>query len=50
MHGRELLQQGLFRHTGNGISSNVWVEKWIIDTIPRPPMYKANSVVNLALK
>ncbi|XP_048608923.1 uncharacterized protein LOC125584472 [Brassica napus] len=24
--------------------------KWIIDTIPRPPMYKANSVVNLALK
>lgn len=49
MHGRELLTQGLVRNIGNGTSSNVWGEKWIIDTIPRPPMYKESITMNLAL-
>lgn len=49
MHGRELLTQGLVRKIGNGTSSNVWGEKWIIDIIPRPPMYKENITTNLAL-
>lgn len=49
MHGRELLTQGLVTNIGNGTSSNVWGEKWIIDTIPRPPMYKESITMNLAL-
>lgn len=50
MHGRELLKQGLCRRIGNGDTSNVWAENWIVDTIPRPPMYKEDSEVQLALK
>ena len=50
IHGRELLKKGLCRHIGNGTQSNVWAENWIVDVVPRPPMYRAYSDVNLALK
>ncbi|XP_013607556.1 PREDICTED: uncharacterized protein LOC106314175 [Brassica oleracea var. oleracea] len=50
LHGRELLKQGLYRAIGNGVHSNVWVENWIINGIPRPPMYREDREVNLALK
>lgn len=50
LHGRELLQQGLVRKIGNGASTNVWAENWIIDTTPRPPMYRADSDIDLTLK
>ena len=50
LHGKELLKQGLYRDIGNGVQSNVWAENWIIDGIPRPPMYREDREVNLALK
>ncbi|XP_013601638.1 PREDICTED: uncharacterized protein LOC106309115 [Brassica oleracea var. oleracea] len=40
LHERELLKQRLYRAIGNGVQSNVWVENWIIDGIPSPPMYR----------
>lgn len=49
IHGRELMKKGLYRHIGNGAQSNVWAENWVIDGAPRPPMYRADSDVNLAL-
>lgn len=50
LHGRELLQQGLVTRIGNGSSTNVWWDKWIIDTVPRTPDYRPGSVVDLTLK
>ncbi|XP_013715866.1 uncharacterized protein LOC106419598 [Brassica napus] len=50
LHGKELLKQGLYRDIGNGVQSNVWAENWIIDGIPRPPMYREDREVNLALE
>lgn len=50
LHGRELLKQGLVRKIGNGATTNVWAENWIIDTVPRPPVYRADSDIDLTLK
>ncbi|KAL9293639.1 putative reverse transcriptase zinc-binding domain-containing protein [Arabidopsis thaliana] len=35
MHGRDLLDQGLLKNIGDGRSTNVWMDKWIFDKIPR---------------
>lgn len=43
IHGRELLQQGLVTRIGNGSSTNVWWDRWIIDSVPRTPDYRPNS-------
>ena len=50
LHGREVLKQGLVQSIGDGSSTNVWWDKWIIDKIPRCPNYRENSVVDLTLK
>lgn len=50
LHGRALLQQGLVTRIGNGSSTNVWWDKWIIDSVPRNPDYKPDSVVDLTLR
>lgn len=50
IHGRELLQQGLVTKVGNGSTTKVWWDKWIIDTVPRTPDYKPGSDVDLTLK
>lgn len=50
LHGRDLLKQGLVQSIGDGTSTNVWWDKWIIDKVPRSPNYRADSVVDLTLK
>ena len=50
LHGREPLQQGLVTRIGNGTSTNVWWDKWIIDYVPRTPDYGPESLVDLTLK
>lgn len=50
LHGRELLSQGLIKEIGDGQLSNVWATNWIMDPLPRPPMYKEDSIVDLTLK
>lgn len=47
---RKLLKDGLVPDVRDGSDINVWGEKWIIDTIPRTPMYMQDSVVDLTLK
>lgn len=50
LHGRELLKQGLCRSIGNGTQTNVWAKNWIIDTVTRPPIYRADNIIDLTLK
>lgn len=38
--GRELIQQGLIKSIGNGSSTIVWGDKWIMDVVPRRPVNK----------
>lgn len=49
MFGRNLLKQGLIKEIGNGRDSQVWLDKWILDTVPRPPTYRQDNVVDLTL-
>ena len=49
LHGRELRQQGLVTKIGNGASTKVWWDKWIIDSVPRTPNYRPDSIIDLAL-
>lgn len=50
IRGRELLQQWFVTRIGNGSSTNVWWDKLIIDSVPRTPDYRPDSVVDLTLK
>lgn len=49
LHGRELLKQGLIKEIGNGEDTRVWLDNWIVETIPRPPNYHQDSLVDLTL-
>ncbi|KAL9293087.1 putative ribonuclease H domain, reverse transcriptase zinc-binding domain-containing protein [Arabidopsis thaliana] len=40
IHGRDLLAKGLMKNIGDGLSTNVWLEKWIFDKVPRRPFNK----------
>lgn len=40
LFGRELLQKGLLKSIGDGRSTSVWTEKWIMDETPRRPINK----------
>ena len=49
MHGRELLKQGLSKQIGDGRSTRVWLDNWILDPTPRPPRYNQDALVDLTL-
>ncbi|XP_056855145.1 uncharacterized protein LOC130504548 [Raphanus sativus] len=40
LFGRDLLQKGLIKSIGDGASTFVWSEKWIMDDTPRRPVSK----------
>ncbi|XP_009139680.2 uncharacterized protein LOC103863679 [Brassica rapa] len=44
MHGRELLVQGLMKKIGDGQSTHVWYDNWILLDVPRPPRYRTDEV------
>ena len=50
MHGKELLAQGLINAIGDGESTKVWSDKWIIDIVPRGPRYRQDANVDLTLR
>ena len=48
LFGRELLSKGLIRSIGDGQSTLVWSQKWIMDEVPRRPINKEMMIdVNL---
>ncbi|XP_013669307.1 uncharacterized mitochondrial protein AtMg00310-like [Brassica napus] len=49
LHGRELMQKGLLKEIGNGEESRLWIDNWIMDKVPRPPMYRQDAMVDLTL-
>ncbi|CAA7042047.1 unnamed protein product [Microthlaspi erraticum] len=49
LHGRELLSQGLVKAIGDGKETRVWGVNWIIDEVPRPLKYRADSTIDLTL-
>lgn len=49
LHGRELMKQGLISAVGDGANTKVWVDNWIFDSIPRPPRYRQEAMVDLTL-
>lgn len=48
-HGRELLKRGLMKSIGDGTSTKVWLEKWVMDSHPRRPFNK-QSLIDLELE
>lgn len=49
MHGRELMSQGLIKKIGNMEYTKVWLENWVVDTVPRLPNYHQDDFVDLTL-
>lgn len=49
LHGRELLKQGLVKDIGNGEATRVWLDNWVVETIPRPPNYHPDAMVDLTM-
>lgn len=49
LFGRALLKEGLVRDIGDGKDTNVWRENWLIDRVPKTPMYKQGTIVDLTL-
>ncbi|XP_023644256.1 uncharacterized protein LOC111832150 [Capsella rubella] len=47
--GRELLEKGLMKSIGNGANTSVWLDKWVLDDVPRRP-YNKESRMNLNMK
>ena len=50
LHGRELLKQGLQQVIGNGLSTEVWLDNWLLEDIPRPPRYQQDTLVDLTME
>lgn len=40
MFGRELLEKGHMHSIGNRANTNVWLDKWLFDKLPRIPVNK----------
>ncbi|KAG7581071.1 Reverse transcriptase domain [Arabidopsis suecica] len=49
LHGRDLLRMGLRRMIGDGASSFVWTDQWVLDGVMRPPLMK-NIIFDLNLR
>lgn len=41
---RELLDQGLIKSIGNGSSTHIWINKWILDDLPRRSIIKERQL------
>ena len=50
LHGRDLMKQGLLQEVGNGEESRVWLDNWLLTSIPRPPRYHQDAIVDLTLR
>lgn len=35
---------------GNGVNTNVWLQNWLLEPIPRPPHYRQEAIVDLILR
>ncbi|KAG2282999.1 hypothetical protein Bca52824_054219 [Brassica carinata] len=44
------MKQGLITSIGDGKSTNVWSTNWVMDSLPRPPLYHPSNPINLSLK
>lgn len=49
LHGRDLLKQELLKHIGNGAETKVWLDNWLSSSVPRPPRYRQDALVDLTL-
>lgn len=49
LFGRELLSKGLIKSIGDGKTTLVWSEKWIMDEAPRRPVNR-NVEIDVNLK
>ncbi|CAN7120393.1 unnamed protein product, partial [Brassica rapa subsp. narinosa] len=38
-----------FNKIGDGRNTRVWLDNWLLDSTPRPPMYRQDAVVDLTL-
>ncbi|KAL1225298.1 putative mitochondrial protein [Cardamine amara subsp. amara] len=38
LYGRELLERGVMKSIRDGTSTRIWLDKWVMDTVPRRPM------------
>lgn len=47
---KDLLKQGLVKNIGNGETSKVWLDNWIMDPLPRAPQYHPEVTVDLTLR
>ncbi|CAG7896558.1 unnamed protein product, partial [Brassica rapa] len=39
----------MFKKIGDGRNTRVWLDNWLLDSSPRPPMYRQDAVVDLTL-
>ena len=44
------MKQGLLQEVGNGEESRVWLDNWLLTSIPRPPRYHQDAIVDLTLR
>ena len=44
------MKQGLLQEIGNGEESRVWLDNWLLPSVPRPPRYHQNAIVDLTLR
>ena len=49
LFGRDLLKQGLVQSIGDGRESRLCTTNWIIDSVPRPPHYRQEAIVDLSM-
>lgn len=50
LHGRDLIAEEMVMKIGDGKDTKVWTDNWIIEPLPRPPMYLPDVEVDLTLR